>query len=63
MKRSCNPDIFEAYATPEEKRWDQISAAHEENRCVDDCPICKEHELCDRPGGPRTKMKRAMDDR
>jgi hypothetical protein len=43
MKRSYNPDIFEAYATPEEKRWDRISEAHKENRCIEGCPICEEN--------------------
>jgi len=33
MKRSYNPDIFEAYATPEEKYRDSLELEDEQRRC------------------------------
>jgi hypothetical protein len=49
-------NVYVGRATAEEIYWDEVQAAHDDERCVDDCPICRENnEGCakDRERCPR----------
>lgn len=64
-----DPTKFEKYRTEEERYWDNVYDAHLDGDCIEDCPLCREEDEYNSASdlglglGPRTKMRRARDQR